>query len=45
MEEIIYLIVISFFSIIIYNNYKSYFRIEGMTLTEDKKRELEKSKI
>lgn len=45
MEEIIYLILISFFSIIIYNNYKSYFRIEGMTLTEKKKRELEKSKI
>ena len=45
MEEIIYLILISFFSIIIYNNFKSYFKIEGMTLTENKKRDLEKSKI
>jgi hypothetical protein len=45
MEEIIYLILISFFSIIISNNFKSYFRIEGMTLTEKKKRDMEKSKI
>jgi len=42
MEEIIYLILISFFSIIISNNFKSYFRIEGMTLTEKKKRDMEK---
>jgi hypothetical protein len=45
MEEIIYLILISFFSIIIYNNFKSYFGIEGMTLTESKKREFENSKV
>ncbi len=45
MEEIVYLGIIIFLSIIIFYNLKHYVGIEGMTLTEEKKRELEKSKI
>lgn len=45
MEEIIYLFLILLFSIIICHNLKLYIGIEGMTLTEDQKRDLEKSKI
>lgn len=45
MEEIVYLAIIIFLSIIIFYNLKQYVGIEGMTLTESEKRELEKSKI
>merc|ERR1711965_102386 len=45
MEEIVYLAIIIFLSIIIFHNLKQYVGIEGMTLTESKKRELEASKI
>ena len=45
MEEIVYLMVIIVFSIILFDSLKKYVGIEGMTLTEDQKRDLEKSKI